>query len=60
MSVAFTVNGGLDTLIAVSASFKPWPVSVQTTVSPSRNAPARLNFVTPATDAADEIGRAHV
>ena len=51
--VALTVSGGAEILIAVSASFKPCPVSVHTTVSPSCKTPAWCNFATPATDAAD-------
>lgn len=45
--------GFSDDLIAVSGSFKPCPVNVQTTVSPFLNIPFLCIFITPAKDAAD-------
>lgn len=43
-----------ETARARSGSFKPWPVSTQTTVPAARanSGFSRANFLTPATDAA--------
>ena len=39
--------------MAVSGSFRPWPVRVQTIRSPFLNTPRSAAFLTPATDAAE-------
>ena len=39
--------------IAVSGSFRPWPVRTQTAILPRKSAPARWRFMRPATEAAE-------
>ena len=51
--VASTRNGLLLCAIAVSGSFRPWPVSVQTMVLPSPITPRSRSFSTPAIEVAD-------
>src|SRR3989338_8127950 len=48
-----TRAGFVPCFMAVSGSFKPWPVKTQTIVEPSGILPALCNFKVPATEAAE-------
>src|SRR5208337_1364341 len=50
---ALTLTASSATLNTVSGSFNPFPVNVQTTVSPFLKKPALYNLITPASDAAE-------
>ena len=47
------VTGATDWAMALSGSFSPWPVKVQTIVSPGRKKPSLDDFTTPAMGAAE-------
>src|SRR5512141_872627 len=47
------VTGATDCAMALSGSFRPCPVSVQTSRCPLRKNPSVPNFITPATEAAE-------
>src|SRR5690606_2821920 len=48
-----TTWGSVTPATAWSGSFRPWPVSTQTTVSPPRKYPWRASLATPATEMAE-------